>query len=119
MKIGFTFQGFFDEGNKFVDVKNRGNDQPGSTTEGDFCYALRAGVTNAPPSFVHRKHIMLKILIITFILVGIAILGLGIRLLLDRKAEFSGGSCQSGSEALEEKGITCGCGGHCVTERDA
>ena len=62
---------------------------------------------------------MVKILIITFILVGIAVLGLGIRLLLDRKAEFSGGSCQSGSKALEERGITCGCGGHCSTEQDA
>ena len=62
---------------------------------------------------------MVKILIITFILVGIAVLGLGIRLLLDRKAEFSGGSCQSGSKALEEKGITCGCGGHCSTDQKA
>ena len=59
---------------------------------------------------------MLKILIITFVLVGIAVLGLGIRLLLDRKAEFSGGSCQAGSKELEEKGISCGCGGHCATE---
>jgi hypothetical protein len=58
---------------------------------------------------------MLKILIITFILVGIAILGLGIRLLVDRKAEFSGGSCQSGNKTLEDKGITCGCGGHCAS----
>jgi len=56
---------------------------------------------------------MLKVLLITVILVAIAFAGLGIRLLLDRKAEFSGGSCRSGSEALEEKGITCGCGGHC------
>jgi hypothetical protein len=61
---------------------------------------------------------MIKILIITFILVGIAVLGLGIRLLLDRKAEFSGGSCQSGSKALEEKGISCGCGGYCVSDPD-
>lgn len=52
---------------------------------------------------------MLKILLITIILVGIAFLGLGIRLLLDRNAEFSGGSCQSGSKDLEEKGISCGC----------
>jgi hypothetical protein len=56
---------------------------------------------------------MLKILLITAILVGIAILGMAIRLLFDRKAEFSGGSCQSGAEALAEKGITCGCGGTC------
>ena len=59
---------------------------------------------------------MLKILIITFILVGIAVLGLGIRLLLDRKAEFSGGSCSNGTKALEERGITCGCGGLCYSD---
>ena len=58
---------------------------------------------------------MLKILLITIILVAIAFAGLGIRLLLDRDAEFSGGSCQSNSDALKEKGISCGCGGgHCV-----
>jgi hypothetical protein len=60
---------------------------------------------------------MLKILIITIILVGIAFAGLGIRLLLDRKAEFSAGNCQTGSRALEDKGIACGCEGHCSGER--
>jgi hypothetical protein len=54
---------------------------------------------------------MLKILLITVILVGIAFLGLAIRLLMDRKAEFSGGSCQATPDGLKEKGITCGCGG--------
>jgi len=54
---------------------------------------------------------MLKILIITIILVGVAFLGLAIRLLIDRKAEFSGGSCQATPEGLKDKGITCGCGG--------
>ncbi len=44
---------------------------------------------------------MLKILLITIILVGIAFAGLAIRLILDRKAEFSGGSCQSGSKELD------------------
>lgn len=56
---------------------------------------------------------MLKLLIITFILIAIAFAGLGIRLLLDRNAEFSGGSCQASSKELEEKGISCGCGGAC------
>lgn len=61
---------------------------------------------------------MLKILLITAILVGLAILGLAIRLLLDRKAEFSGGSCQATPEGLKDKGITCGCGaGDCQTEK--
>ncbi len=53
---------------------------------------------------------MLKILLITVILVGIAFAGLAIRLIIDRKAKFSGGSCQSGSKELEERGIACGCG---------
>ena len=59
---------------------------------------------------------MLKILLITFVLVGIAVAGLGIRLLLDRKAEFTGGSCRTVSKLEEEKGISCGCGGHCTSE---
>lgn len=47
-------------------------------------------------------------------MVGIAFLGLAIRLLIDRKAEFSGGSCQANTDELKDKGITCGCGGgHC------
>ena len=54
---------------------------------------------------------MLKILLIAFILVGLAFLGLAIRLLFDRNAEFRGGSCQSTSDGLKDKGITCGCGG--------
>ena len=59
---------------------------------------------------------MLKILLITFILVGLAFLGLAIRLLIDRKAEFRGGSCQA-TPGLKDKGISCGCGGgSCDTE---
>jgi len=56
---------------------------------------------------------MLKILLITIILVAIAFAGLGIRLLLDRNAEFSGGSCQANADKLGDKGYSCGCGGHC------
>ncbi len=64
---------------------------------------------------------MLEVLIITVILVGIAFAGLAIRLLLDRKAEFSGGSCHSTPNGLKEKGISCGCGaGGCDSnEEDA
>ena len=51
---------------------------------------------------------MLKLLLITIILVGIAFAGLGIRILLERNGEFSGGSCQSGSKGLDDKGISCG-----------
>ena len=53
---------------------------------------------------------MLKVLLITFILVGIAFAGLAIKLLFDRKAEFSGGSCQATPDALKENGISCACG---------
>ena len=61
---------------------------------------------------------MLKLLLITLILVGIAFLGLAIRLIIDRKSEFSGGSCQATPDALKEKGISCGCGGgDCQTEK--
>lgn len=61
---------------------------------------------------------MLKILLITFILVGLAFLGLAIRLLIDRKAEFRGGSCQASPSGLKDKGITCGCGGgSCDSEK--
>lgn len=56
---------------------------------------------------------MIKVLLATLVLVVIAVAGLGIKLLLDKKAEFTGGSCQAtnSSEALNAKGISCGCGG--------
>lgn len=59
---------------------------------------------------------MLKIVLAAFVLVTLAMVGLGIKLLIDRKAQFTGGSCQAtnNSGALSEKGISCGCGGgHC------
>ena len=61
---------------------------------------------------------MLKILLITVILVAIAFAGLGIRILLERNGEFRGGSCQSTSDELEDRGISCGCGGACNTARE-
>ena len=59
---------------------------------------------------------MLKVLLVTGILLVIAFAGLGIKLLFDRNAEFSGGSCSTSSKELEDKGISCGCGGACVEE---
>ena len=55
---------------------------------------------------------MLKVLLATFVLIVIAVAGLGIKLLFDKKAEFSGGSCNAAnsSDALKAKGISCGCG---------
>lgn len=49
------------------------------------------------------------LLIISSVLLAILLLGMGIKMLFDKKAEFSGGSCQSSPE-LNERGITCGCG---------
>ena len=60
---------------------------------------------------------MLKILLISIILVAIAFLGLGIRILLDRKAEFPRGACQTNSDDLTENSLACGCGGFCTTDR--
>ena len=56
---------------------------------------------------------MLKVMLAAIVLVILAFAGLGIKLLFDRKAEFTGGSCRatSSSDALADKGISCGCGG--------
>jgi hypothetical protein len=60
---------------------------------------------------------MLKILLITIILLIIAFAGLGIRLLLDRNVEFSGGYCRAGN-IPNERNLTCGCGGgYCMAEK--
>ncbi len=57
---------------------------------------------------------MLKIIILSIVLLGIAFAGISIKLLIDRKAVFKGGSCSASSEELKERGISCGCGnGHC------
>ena len=58
---------------------------------------------------------MLKVLLIAIGLLIIAFAGMGIKLLFDRNAEFSGGSCSTTSDDLKDKGISsCGCGGACV-----
>lgn len=41
----------------------------------------------------------------------IAFIGLSIKLILDKKAVFKGGSCSASSPELEKRGISCGCGG--------
>ncbi len=48
-----------------------------------------------------------KVLIITAILVGVVVLVLGIKLLIDPKAEFSSHSCALDSGELDENGA-CG-----------
>jgi hypothetical protein len=59
---------------------------------------------------------MLKILLITIGLLIIAFAGMAVKMLFDRNAEFSGGSCRTNSSELENKGISCGCGGHCAPD---
>lgn len=55
---------------------------------------------------------MLKIILAAVVLIALSMAGLAIKLLFDRKAQFTGGSCQAtnNSDALSEKGISCGCG---------
>lgn len=59
---------------------------------------------------------MLEVLIGAFVLLLLAMAGLGIKLLFNKNAEFSGGSCQTSYESseLSEQGISCGCGGQCA-----
>jgi hypothetical protein len=53
---------------------------------------------------------MLKLLLLSALLILIATVALSIRIILKPKGEFSGGKCH-GSAALQEKGISCACGG--------
>ena len=64
---------------------------------------------------------MLEVMIGAAVLVTIAVAGLAIRLLFNRNAEFSGGSCESsyGSEELSEQGIKCGCAGECAGSKES
>ncbi len=53
---------------------------------------------------------MLKVFLITIIILLIALAGMGIRMLLQRNGQFSGGSCQSIGPELQNEGISCACG---------
>lgn len=59
---------------------------------------------------------MLEVMIGALILLTVAIAGMGIKLLFNKNAEFTGGSCQStyGSDELKNQGIGCGCSGECA-----
>jgi len=61
---------------------------------------------------------MLKIILLAVGLLLLAMAGLGIKLLFNRDAEFSGGSCNTASKDLQDRGIGCGCGGHCALPED-
>ena len=55
---------------------------------------------------------MLEVLVISLILVGIAFLGLGIRVIFKKNGQFSGGSCSAPVDG-REKEFSCGCSGSC------
>lgn len=56
---------------------------------------------------------MLTVLILSTILLILALLALSVRMLFNKKAEFRGGSCSAASPEINERGISCGCGGTC------
>lgn len=55
---------------------------------------------------------ILELFIITVVLVLFVVLALSVRMLLTKKGEFRGGSCQSHPDGLKNQGIGCGCGNH-------
>ncbi len=61
---------------------------------------------------------MLKVLILAVLLMILAFAAMSVRLILDRKAEFRGGSCAASSPELKKQGISCGCGESCYTDRE-
>jgi len=60
---------------------------------------------------------MLKVLLLSVIILGLGLLGLSIKLLLDKKAVFKGSSCSATSQELRDKGVDGCCGGTCSTEK--
>jgi len=55
---------------------------------------------------------MIQLIILSTILILLAVAGLGIKMIFDKKAEFKGGSCQASAASSEllEQGVRCGCG---------
>ncbi len=60
---------------------------------------------------------MIKVLILSIIILGLGLVGLSIKLLIDKKAVFKGGSCNASSPELREKGFGDCCGGVCHSEK--
>ncbi len=59
---------------------------------------------------------MLQIIILSTILIFIALLGLSIKLLTNKKAVFRTGSCNALPPEFKDNDLSCGCGGHCQSE---
>ena len=74
---------------------------------------------NSPAVFhviVQNNCMLLQILLITAVLLGLALAGLGIKLLLSPKSESSLGSCSSDIKDASGNSLSCGCGGgHCAS----
>ena len=54
---------------------------------------------------------MIKVLILSVIVLALAVIGLSIKLIFNRKAQLSTGCCNTASPGLKEKGVGCACGG--------
>lgn len=61
---------------------------------------------------------VLKIILLVVALLSIALLGMGVKILVQRNGQFSGGSCSNYSPEMKDKGITCGCGNEGACESD-
>ncbi len=51
-------------------------------------------------------------MLLSVVLILLAVAGLGIKMLFDKKAEFKGSSCQAAADSpeLQKQGVSCGCG---------
>jgi len=58
---------------------------------------------------------MIQLIILSVILLLLAVAGLGIKMLFDKKAEFKGSGCQANASSaeLQKQGLSCGCDGNC------
>lgn len=52
---------------------------------------------------------ILKLILLSVGLLGIALMGMGVRIFFTKNGSFSGGSCQHTPE-LDKRGVTCACG---------
>jgi len=66
-----------------------------------------------------QTFLYMKLLLITLVLLGLAIAGIGIKLWAKKDGEFDG-TCAGSNVRMKAEGITCGCGneGSCKTNLD-
>jgi len=61
---------------------------------------------------------MIKVLILSIVILALALVGLSIKLILDKKAVFKGSSCNALTDELRDKGVGECCGGSCASEKE-